>query len=220
MRGSLSAKQVLNAQEAQINLHKSKLHARRSLAKGGSMLVIDGLEKLKMLTRKSADDAITKQKTRIRKYENKATRLRHEAGVKARREEKARLRFLSNNQGILGAYIPIASQEPIRDPEKNPLLEELKVVRIRGIGLYKELARLEKEAKRVKSDDPEIFTGILIDPEILAIEHKFKLTQRKGVSQVVIADEDLGDSDEEESSSEGSSTRQSGTTILYYHHRG
>jgi hypothetical protein len=220
MRGSLSAKQVLNAQEAQINLHKSKLHARRSLAKGGSMLAIDGLKKLKMLTRKSADDAITKQKTRIRKYENKATRLRHKAGVKARREEKARLRFLSNNQGILGAYIPIASQEPIRDPEKNPLLEELKVVRIRGIGLYKELARLEKEAKRVKSDDPEIFTGILIDPEILAIEHKFKLAQRKGVSQVVIADEDLGDSDEEESSSEGSSTRQSGTTILYYHHHG
>jgi hypothetical protein len=47
MRGSLSAKQVLNAQEAQINLHKSKLYAQRSLVKGGSILVIDGLEKLK-----------------------------------------------------------------------------------------------------------------------------------------------------------------------------
>jgi hypothetical protein len=207
MRGSLSAKQVLNAQEAQINLHKSKLYARRSLAKGGSILAIDGLEKLKMLTRKSADDAVIKQKTRIRKYENKAIRLRHEAGVKARREEKACLRFLSDNQGILGAYILITSQEPIRDPEKDPLLEELEVVRVGGIGLYEELARLEKEAERVKSDDPEIFTGIPIDPEILAMEHKFKLAQRKGVSQVVIADEDLGDLDEEESSSEGSSVR-------------
>ena len=80
------------------------------------MLAIDGLEKLKMLKRKAADTAITKQKTKIRKYENKIKRERHEAGVIARKEEKARLRFLSNNQGILRAYIPITSQEPIRDP--------------------------------------------------------------------------------------------------------
>jgi hypothetical protein len=148
---------VLNAKNAQIDLHKTKLHNQRSLSKGGSILASDGLEKLKMLIRKAADDAVTKQKTKIQKYKNKARRLRHEAGVKARREEKARLKFLSNNQGILGAYIPITSQEPIRDPEKNPLPEELKAVYIGGIGLYKELARLESEAKRVKSDDPEIF---------------------------------------------------------------
>jgi malate synthase len=61
------------------------------------MLVINGLKKLKILIRKSADDAITKQKTRIRKYKNKAIRLCHKAGVKARREEKVCLRFLSNN---------------------------------------------------------------------------------------------------------------------------
>jgi hypothetical protein len=89
---------------------------------------------------------------------------------------------LSNNQGILRAYILITLQEPIRDPKKDPLLEELKAVRVRGIGLYQELARLKKEAERVKSDNPEIFTGILINPEILVIEHKFKLIQRKGVS--------------------------------------
>jgi hypothetical protein len=135
-----------------------------------------------MLIRKAANDAITKQKTKIRKYKNKARRLRHEAGVKARREEKARLKFLSNNQGILGAYILITLQELIRDPKKNPLLEELKAVYIRGIGLYKELARLESEAKYIKSDDPEIFTTILINPEILTMEHKFKLAQRKGIS--------------------------------------
>jgi hypothetical protein len=117
------------------------------------MLTIDGLEKLKMLKRKAADNAVTKQKTKIQKYENKAKRLYHEAGVKARKEEKARLKFLSDNQGILGAYIPVASQEPIRDPEKNPLPEELEAVRVGGIGLYEELARLEKEAERVKSDE-------------------------------------------------------------------
>jgi hypothetical protein len=50
-----------------------------------------------MLTRKAADDAITKQKTKIRKYKNKAKKLRYKARVKARREEKAYLKFLSNN---------------------------------------------------------------------------------------------------------------------------
>jgi hypothetical protein len=65
------------------------------------------------------------------------------------------------------------------------------------------LERLEKEAERVKSDDPEIFTSIPIDPEIIAMEHKFKLAQRKGISEVVVADEDSDDSDEEGSSSEG-----------------
>jgi hypothetical protein len=195
---------VLNAARAQVELHKSKLDARRSLSKGGSMLAIDGLEKLKMLKRKAADNAVTKQKTKIQKYENKAKRLYHEAGVKARKEEKARLKFLSDNQGILRAYIPVALQEPIRDPEKNPLPEELEAVCVGGIGLYEELARLEKEAERVKSDDPELFTGIPIDPEILAMEHKFKLAQRKGIAQVVVADE--GESDEEDKEdSEGSS---------------
>jgi hypothetical protein len=90
-----------------------------------------------MLARKAANDAVTKQKTKIRKYKNKARRLCHKAGVKARREEKVHLKFLSNNQGILGAYIPITSQEPIQDPKKNPLPEELEAVYIRGIGLYK-----------------------------------------------------------------------------------
>jgi hypothetical protein len=36
-----------------------------------------------MLKRKTADDAVTKQKIKIQKYENKAKRLYHEAGVKA-----------------------------------------------------------------------------------------------------------------------------------------
>jgi hypothetical protein len=48
--------------------------------------------------------------------------------------------------------------------------------------LYKELAHLKSEAKRVKSDDPKIFITIPINPEILIIEYKFKLAQRKGIS--------------------------------------
>ena len=97
MQGSLYAQQLLNAANAQVELHKSKLDARMSLSKGGNMLTIDGLKKKKMLKRKTTNTTITKQKTKIRKYENKAKRLYHKAGVKAQKKEKARLKFLSNN---------------------------------------------------------------------------------------------------------------------------
>ena len=109
IRGSLSAQELLNARKAQVDLHKSKLDVRMSLSKGGNMLAINGLEKKKMLKRKYADDVVKKQKTKIRRYKNKAKRELYKAEVKARREEKARLKFLSNNQGIFGAYIPITS---------------------------------------------------------------------------------------------------------------
>jgi hypothetical protein len=127
--------------------------------------------------------------------------------VRAWREEKARLKFLSDNQGILGVYILIALQEPIWDPKKNPLLEELKVVRIRSIGLYEELARLKAEAERVKSDDPKVFTTIPIDPKILEMEHKFKMAQKKGISQVLVAIDEVEEEDLDNEDSEGSSVR-------------
>jgi hypothetical protein len=60
MRGSLSAQEVLNAKNTQIDLYKTKLHNQRSLSKGGSILASDSLEKLKMLVRKAVDDAIIK----------------------------------------------------------------------------------------------------------------------------------------------------------------
>jgi hypothetical protein len=83
---------------------------------------------------------------------------------------------LFNNQGILKAYILIVSQEPIRDPEKDPLLKEIETVRIKRLRLYEELVCLKKEAERIKSNDLEVFTTILIDLEILEMEQKFKLT--------------------------------------------
>jgi hypothetical protein len=124
--------------------------------------------------------------------------------VRARREEKAWLKFLSDNQGILGVYILIALQEPIWDPKKNPLLEELEVVCIRSIGLYKELARFKAEAERVKSDNPKVFTTILIDPKILKMEHKFKMAQKKDISQVLVAVDKVEEEDLDDEDSEGS----------------
>jgi hypothetical protein len=71
--------------------------------------------------------------------------------------------------------------------------------------LYKELARLEAEAERVKSDDPKVFTTILIDPKILEIEHKFKMAQKKGISQVLVAIDEVEEEKEDNEDSEGSS---------------
>ena len=74
--------------------------------------------------------------------------------------------------------------------------------------MYKELARLKSKAKRVKLDNPKIFITILINPKILIIEHKFKLAQRKGISQVlVIVDKVEQEEDLDNEDSEGSSVR-------------
>jgi hypothetical protein len=61
------------------------------------MLIINALKKKKMLKRRATNNTVKKQKTKIRKYENKAKRELYKVGIKAQREEKARLKFLSNN---------------------------------------------------------------------------------------------------------------------------
>jgi hypothetical protein len=74
---------VLNAKNTQVELYKSKPYNQRSLFNKSSIFIIDGLEKLKMLIKKSADDAVIKQKIKIPKYKNKAKRLYYKVGVKS-----------------------------------------------------------------------------------------------------------------------------------------
>jgi hypothetical protein len=50
--------------------------------------------------------------------------------------------------------------------------------------IYNQLALLEQEAKHLQSDDPALFTGIPVDPEVLQLEHEFKLLQQGGILQV------------------------------------
>jgi hypothetical protein len=115
--------EVKNARQSQIDTYKAKLEARLSLSKGGSLLALDSLEKKKQLKRKAADDAIRKARTKIRRYESKAKSELHKRGVQARKDEKARLQFISSNQ-ILRIQILDEKWLLIRDPEKNPLPEE------------------------------------------------------------------------------------------------
>jgi hypothetical protein len=70
--------------------------------------------------------------------------------------------------------------------------------------LYKELARFKAEAERVKSDNPKVFTTILIDPKILKMEHKFKMAQKKDISQVLVAVDKVEEEDLDDEDSEGS----------------
>jgi hypothetical protein len=50
----------------------------------------------------------------------------------------------------------------------------------------------------VKSDDPKLFIDIPINSEILIIEHKFKLVQRKGIAQIIVADKGELDKEDKE----------------------
>jgi hypothetical protein len=50
--------------------------------------------------------------------------------------------------------------------------------------MYDQLALLEEKAKRLQSDDPVLFTGIPVDPEVLRLEHEFKLSQRGGILSI------------------------------------
>jgi hypothetical protein len=56
---------VRNARQGQIDTHKAKLNTRLSLGKGGSILAIDALTKVKDTKRKAAKDAIKKARTKI-----------------------------------------------------------------------------------------------------------------------------------------------------------
>jgi hypothetical protein len=77
------------------------------------------------------------------------------------------------------------------------------------------LAYLKKEAKRIKSNNPIIFITIPINPKILVIKHKFKLAQRKGISQVIVAnEEDLSDLNKEGSNSKGLLVKDNNIILL------
>ena len=152
--------------------------------------------------REAAEDAVWKAKRRIVQHENKAKSKLHQRGIQARKDEKARLQFISSNR-VLGARIPDDKWIPIRDPEKNPLPIETEALRAPQ-SMYDEVARLEHEWEQLQSNDPTLFTDVPIDPKILQLEHEFRSAQRGGLSQVLVSDESEDDKEEAESDTSGS----------------
>ena len=87
---------------------------------------------------------------------------------------------------------------PIRDPQKNPTLEETEAICISHQPLYDKLAQEQAEFNRLQSDDPTLFTEIPIDPAILAEEQAFQV-KRNPLSQIAVrgASEELEDVDQD-----------------------
>ena len=204
MRGSLHEMEVKQAREAQVNGLKAKLHSRKTLGKGGSILASDALEKIKIKDRKEAEDTLRKAKKAITCAENKAKRELYTRGVEARKDEKARLALI-RQQPILGTLIPDSAWTLIRDPEKDLTPAERDTLRANQ-SLYDAVARAQAEWDRVQSEDPREFTSIPIDPVILEEEQRFKISQRP-LFQVLIDTDEEGSNGGINGGSSGRSSR-------------
>jgi hypothetical protein len=97
--------EIKQARAGQVETHKSKLEARKSLGNGGSLLASDALQKIKNKRKKEADDTLRKAKTAITRAENKAKNKLHDKGVQARKDEKARLLMIQQYHE-LGICLP------------------------------------------------------------------------------------------------------------------
>ena len=194
MLGSLHEMDMRNARAIQVANHKAKLNARLSFQKGGSILASDALAQKKVKARKAAKEKLKKAQTAVTHAENKAKEDLRVKGVTARKAEKDRVKTIA-----LGIQLPPEIWIPIRDPQKNPLPEEIEAIQISHQPLYDKLAQEQAEYDRLQSDDPTLFTDIPIDPAILAEEQAFRVKQNP-LSQIAVreASEELEDTDQEE----------------------
>ena len=92
MRGSIHEMEVLQARASQIEGHKRKLTARKSLGKGGALLARNALTTMKEKRKREADDALRKANTALTRAQNKQKADLKALGVADRRAEQERKR--------------------------------------------------------------------------------------------------------------------------------
>ena len=129
-RGSLHELEVIQARAAAISHLKNKEHSKKSLCQGKSLTATEALEKLVSKRRQEADDALKKAKRAIQLFENKRKTELKARGIQARKDEKTRKAKLmeiapQGNNGIIPSPVFFC---PIRDPEKQPLPEEIEAL--------------------------------------------------------------------------------------------
>jgi predicted KAP-like P-loop ATPase len=90
MQGILHENEIKRSRESAVAKHKSKLFARMSIQKGGSILASDALAQKKAKIRKAAEENVRKAQAAINKAESKARRDLNDQGKADRRAEKAR----------------------------------------------------------------------------------------------------------------------------------
>jgi hypothetical protein len=192
MQGSLHKIEISQAHTGQVMTYKRKLDARRSLQKGGSILASTALAKSKKKRKNAAESVLIKAQKAIVSAENKAKRELHEREVQARKDKKAR-RILIQESQVLRSFIHPDTWIPIRDPKKQPTPAETAALSAPR-SLHNTAALTEQEWNKVQSNNPNIFTNIPINPEVLQQEHKFQV-RHQGLQHVRI---DIEEEEEKE----------------------
>jgi hypothetical protein len=102
---------------------KRKTTSRRSIHKGGRVKVSVAREKKRVRDEKEKEDAIHRAEKKIKVLVNKAKKALNTRGVIARKQEQACKATIQDLEAK-GKAVPNALRIPIRDPEKDPTLDE------------------------------------------------------------------------------------------------
>jgi predicted KAP-like P-loop ATPase len=109
MQGILHENEIKRSRESAVAKHKSKLFARMSIQKGGSILASDALAQKKAKIRKAAEENVRKAQAAINKAKSKARRDLNDQGKADRRAKKARV-------GLYSAWNHVRDHHNAGDP--------------------------------------------------------------------------------------------------------
>ena len=125
--GSLHESEIQRTRENQVTGHKAKLKARKSLQKGDSLLAQDTLQRVKEQAQDKTALKLKRAKRALIIEMNKLKKAHKDAGIQARKDERAQLVFIRHAQAN-NQLIPNALLLPIQDPKKNPTSKELEAL--------------------------------------------------------------------------------------------
>lgn len=183
MRASLDKVDIDSARNAQKKIHKRKLIQRVSLQKGGSLLASTGLEKAKAKEVEMREKALKLAQRKLKVEESLVKKELYALGVKDRREERERKKWVAEFLGTKreGTPEPVPPQKllPIRDRENNLSKEEEEAIAIRLLPFKDAVAREQHEFDHAQGRDYTDFCppGVHIDPAILTLEREFAINQ-------------------------------------------
>jgi hypothetical protein len=105
---------------------KARTGSRRSINAGGLLEVEKVREKKKAKAQKEKDEAIRKAEKAVNDAINKAKKALNRRGIDARKAERDRKKAITE---FNKEFIPLELLLPIRDPSKNPTLEDLELLK-------------------------------------------------------------------------------------------
>jgi hypothetical protein len=97
MRGSINEMEILQARAGQVEAHKKRLSARKSLSKGGSLLASVALTTMAEKRKKEADEVLRKANLALIRAQNKQKEELRQLGVADRRQEQERKKYIQQH---------------------------------------------------------------------------------------------------------------------------